>query len=137
MHFFKSKLNFLIFWKPIWLSIPRGLWPYNFFWDILFLRGQNNENITHEKIAIWKKDPHFFPKKWGPLFYNFLIRALLRPQIAIWRRANISSIIMYIRIFLNNAKYLITWSNFVGFGNSRYQQIPGIISYAFVNILCR
>ena len=50
------------------------------------------------------------------------IWALLRPQIVIRRRANISRVIIHIRIVLNNAKYLITWSNFVGFGNSRYQQ---------------
>ena len=77
--FFSQNSTFLKFWKPIWLSIPRGLWPYNFFRDILILRGQNNENITREKIAkiriaIWglrsarikklkKTDPHFFPKK--------------------------------------------------------------------------
>ena len=58
IHIFKPQLNFLEFWAPILLSIPRGLWPYNFFPDVLILRGQNYENITHEKfarhrIAIW------------------------------------------------------------------------------------
>jgi len=82
--FFSQNSTFLKFWKPIWLSIPRGLWPYNFFRDILILRGQNNENITREKIAkiriaIWglrsarikklkKTDPHFFSKKMGVCF---------------------------------------------------------------------
>ena len=151
--FFSQKSTFLKFWKPIWLSIPRGLWPYNFFPDILILRGQNHENITREifarhRIAIWglrsariknmkKTDPHFFQKKWGSVFFNFLIWALLRPQIAIRRHANISRVIIHIRIVLNNAKYLITWSNFVGFGNSRYQQKPEIISYAFEHFPCR
>ena len=75
---------FLKFWKPIWLSIPRGVWPYNFLQEILTLRGLNNENITREKIAkiriaIWglrsarikkmkKTDPNFFQKKMGVCF---------------------------------------------------------------------
>ena len=41
----------------------------------------------------WRKQtPIFFQKKWGSVFYNFLIRALLRPQIAIRRRATISRV---------------------------------------------
>ena len=66
--------NFLKFQKPILLRIPRGLWSYNFFQDILILRGQNNE-----KIRVF--------------FFNFLIQALLRPQNAIWIRAIISRVI--------------------------------------------
>ena len=42
----------------------------------------------------WRKQPPiFFQKKWGSVFFNFLIQALLRPQIAIRRRANISRVI--------------------------------------------
>ena len=80
INIFLSQIStFWKFWKPIWLSIPRGLWPYNFFQDILILRSQNNENIMREKIAriwiaIWgprsarikklkKRDPHFFGKQ--------------------------------------------------------------------------
>ena len=70
-------------------------------------------------------------------FFNFFIPALLRPQIAIGQSANISRVIIHIRIVLSNAKYLITWSNFVIFGNSRYQQNLEIIFYAFVWFLCR
>ena len=81
--FFSQNSTFLKFWKPIWLSIPRGLWPYNFFRDILILRGQNNENITREKIAqiriaIWglksvwikklKKTDPYLRKKMGVYF---------------------------------------------------------------------
>ena len=92
----------------MWLSIPRGLWPYNFFRHIFILRGPNNENITREKIAkiriairglrsarikkMKKTDPNFFQKKWRSVFYNFLIWVLLRPQIAIRRRATISRV---------------------------------------------
>ena len=55
-------------------------------------------------------------KKMGVCFLQLLIRALLRPQIAIRRRANISRVNTHIRIVINNAKYLITWSNFVRIG---------------------
>ena len=149
----KSIINFLTFQKPIQLTIPRGLWPHKFLSDILIWRGPNLEKnmreiCAHSQITIWslrsalikklkKTDPHFFSKKWGSVFLNFLIRSLLRPQIAIRQRTNISCVIIHIRIVLNNAKYLITWSNFVVFGNSRYQQNPEIISYAFVHFLCR
>ena len=104
--FFSQNSTFLKFWKPIWLSIPRGLWPYNFFPDILILRGQNNENITREKIAkiriaIWglrsawikklkKIDPHYIFKKRGSALFNFFIRGTVWSQIAIRRRATIS-----------------------------------------------
>ena len=58
--------------------------------------------VVRRRIAIWglrsarikklkKTDPHFF--KWESVFYNFLIWALLKPQIAIRWRANISRII--------------------------------------------
>ena len=65
--------------------------------------------------------------KWGSVFFNFFIPALLWPQTALRRCANISGIIIHIRTVLNNAKYLLTWSNFVGFGNSRYEKNPEII----------
>ena len=72
----------------------------------MILRGQNHENNTcdifaRRRIAIWgltsawikklkKTDPHL--KKIGSVFYNFLIRVLLRPQIAIRSCATISRI---------------------------------------------
>ena len=78
------KSRFLTELRPlpqIGLKIPRGLWPYNYFSDILILRGQNHENITREiiaqiLIASWglrsaqikklkKTDPHFFQKNGG------------------------------------------------------------------------
>jgi len=41
----------------------------------------------------WRKQtPIFFQKKWGSVLFNFFIRALLRPQIAIWHRATISRV---------------------------------------------
>ena len=56
-----------------------------------------HEIVAWWRIIIWdwsvpriKKlkitDPHFFQKKLGSVFFNFLIRALLRPQIAIRQR---------------------------------------------------
>ena len=107
--FLSQNSTFLKFLKPIWLRIPWRLWPYKFFPDILILRGQNHENITRKifarhQIAIWglrsaqiknmkKTDPPFFQKKCGSVFFNFLIQALLRPQIAIRQRAHISLVI--------------------------------------------
>ena len=74
----------------------------------MILRGQNNENITREKSRkfgsqfealgvlgskSWRKQTLiFFQKKLGSVFYNFLIRALLRPQIAIQSCATISRV---------------------------------------------
>ena len=75
-------------------------------------------------------------KKWGSVCFNFLIRELLRPQIAVQWHANILCVIIHIGIVLNNAKYLINWSNFVVFEISRYQHNPTIISYAFIHFLC-
>ena len=77
-----------------------------------------NHNMRSNHVSDQEENrPIFFPKKWGSVFLNFLIQALLRPQIAIRQHVNISRVIIHIRIVLNNAKYLITWSNFVGFGN--------------------
>ena len=46
------------------------------------------------QLKSWRKQPPiFFQKKWGSVFFNFLIQALLRPQIAIQQRANISPVI--------------------------------------------
>lgn len=62
------------------------------------------EIFARRWIAIWglrsaqikklkKTDPHFFWKKIGYVFFNFLIQALLRPQIAIRWCANILRVI--------------------------------------------
>ena len=74
--------------------------------DIFIWRSPNLEKFMHEivtrcQITIWglrsawikklkKTDPHL--KKIGSVFYNFLIRVLLRPQIAIRSCATISRI---------------------------------------------
>ena len=74
----------------------------------------------------WRKQTSiFFQKTWGSVFYNFLIRALLRPQIAIRRcatisRANFSRFgLLQIKIshknFLGNNPLGIV--NCIGFGN--------------------
>ena len=94
--------------------------------------GSRFEALGVLRSKSWRKQtPIFFQKKCGSVFFNFLIRALLRPQIAIRRPANISCVMIHIWIVLNNAKY------FVIFVNSRYQQNPEIISHAFVHFLCR
>ena len=75
MSIFRSKFNFFEILKANMVEHPKRLWPYNYFPDILILRGQIHENITREKIvrrriAIWgvrsaqikklnKTDPHF------------------------------------------------------------------------------
>ena len=98
-------LKGLKFWKKLCVKYARVVW------------------LQFEAIGVlgsksWRKQTHiFFEKKLGSVFFNFLIWALLRPQIAIRWRANISRVIIHIRMVPNNAKYLITWSNFVGFGN--------------------
>ena len=59
--------------------------------------------VARHLIAIWglrsawnkklkKTDPRYFSKKLGSVFFNFLIQALLRPQIAIRRCATISRV---------------------------------------------
>ena len=114
MPIFKSIINFLTFRKPIRLIIPRGLSPHIFSSDIMIWRGTNLDKFMQEIIVrcwiaisglrsawikIWRKQtPTFFKtknqeKKWGYIFFNFFIWALLRPQIAIRQRANISRVI--------------------------------------------
>ena len=44
----------------------------------------------------WRKQTLFFWKKWGSVFFNFFIRALLRPQIVIQRRTTILCVWKYI-----------------------------------------
>ena len=93
----------------------------------MILRGQNHENIMREifsrhQIAICglrsalikklkKTDPNFFRKECGSVFFNFLIRALLRPQIAIRQRTNISRIIFSwfwpLKIKISGKNYMV------------------------------
>ena len=84
--------------KPLWLSTPRLLWPYNFLPYISILRGQNHENIMHENVlnqelqfealpclgskSWWKLSP-YFSKKWWFVLFNFLIQCTIWSQIAI------------------------------------------------------
>ena len=73
----------------------------------------------------WRKQTLiFFQKKWGSVFYNFLIRALLRPKIAIRICANISRVNIHIRIVLNNAKYLITWIRDLNVSTESWDNFP-------------
>ena len=83
---FQPIINFLTFINPIWLTIPRGLWPKQKFSDIFIWRSPNLEKFTCEIvarrwIAIWglrsawitklkKTDPHL--KKWGLFSSTFL-----------------------------------------------------------------
>ena len=115
MPIFKSIINFLTFRKPIRLIIPRGLSPHIFSSDIMIWRGTNLDKFMQEiivrcwiaisglrsaRIKIWRKQtPTFFKtknqeKKWGYIFFNFLIWALLRPQIEIRWQAIFSRIIL-------------------------------------------
>ena len=109
MPIFKSIINFLTFRKPIRLIIPRGLSPHIFSSDIMIWRGTNLDKFMQEIIVrCWiaisglrsarikklkKTAPIFFFFKWGSVFFNFLIQALLRPQIAIRQLAHISLVI--------------------------------------------
>ena len=93
--------------KPLWLSTPRLLWPYNFLPDISILRGQNHENIMHENVlnqelqfealpclgskSWWKLSP-YFSKKWWFVLFNFLIQCTIWSQIAIPRCTIISHV---------------------------------------------
>ena len=52
--YFSQSSTFLKFQKPIWLRIPRGLWPYDFFEDFFILRGQNHKIITHGMVTWWQ-----------------------------------------------------------------------------------
>ena len=113
--------------KDTRIRISRELWPYIFLSSGIFiLRGLNHEYITHEIFAQWpihffgqtvpwikklkKTYLHYFWKK-GVCFFNFLIQALLRPQIAIKGRANISRIIFswFGPLRIENRKKII-WS---------------------------
>ena len=69
------------------------------FWKKLRVKYARVVGSRFEALGVlgsksWRKQTHiFFWKKWGSVFFMFLIRALLRPQITIWRRANISHVI--------------------------------------------
>ena len=61
--------------------------------------------LSIARIKKWKKtDPQL--KKWGSVFFNFFIGALLRPQIAVWRHATI--LYVWKLHFWENDKILIT-----------------------------
>ena len=88
---FQPIINFLTFKNPIWWTIPRGLWPKK------IVRYFYLKEPKSWKIYAWYSratlDRDFFQKKLGSVFFNFLIQALLRPQIAIRRLAHISLVI--------------------------------------------
>ena len=67
----------------------------------------------------WRKQTLiFFQKKWGSVFFNFLIRALLRPQIAI--RCCATILCVWKIYFWENDKILITLAIHVPFWSLRY-----------------
>ena len=115
MPIFKPQFDFFEILKANMIRHHERVMTIWFFPVVLIIRGQNHENITCEKIVCRRISI------WG----------------TIWWRANISHVIIHIRIVWNNAKYLITWSDFVRFANSRYQHNLEIISYAFGHFLCR
>ena len=95
---FQPIMNFLTFQKPIWLTILRGLWPKKIFrcfylkepkswniygWNSCGMLDRNFRPYECWDQKVWKTDPHFFLKKWGSVFFSFLIWAFLRPKIAI------------------------------------------------------
>ena len=103
------------------------------------------EICVRRRIAIWglrsaqinklkKADPHFFLKNWGSVFFNFLIQALLRPQIAIKGRGNISRVIIHsfkqCKISYNLIKFCRIWE----FKVSKESEDN---FYACVHFLCR
>ena len=71
------------------------------FWKKLRLKYARVVRSQFEALGVlrsksWRKQtPIFFKKKCGSVFFNFLIRALLRPQIAIRQRAHISRVIFF------------------------------------------
>ena len=75
---------------------------------IMILKGPNIETFTNEKVAWWrigiwdqilpwikmltKTDPHFSKKRWGSVFFNFLIQGMVWSHIAIHCFAIISCV---------------------------------------------
>ena len=94
----------------MWLSIPRGLWLCIFPRYFDFKGPKSWEYYAWKKSAqldcnmrpkecldkkIEENTHPFFSTKWGSVFFNFFIRALLRPQILIWWRAILYHIILF------------------------------------------
>ena len=84
------------FLTKIWLTLDIFSSGWNY--EILCVKNLHTVGLWFEALGVlrsksWRKETPFFVKKWGSIFFNVLIRALLRPQIAIRRRANISCVI--------------------------------------------
>ena len=75
-------------------------------------------NGDWDQKVVENRPSFFLEKKLGSVFFNFLIRALLRPQIAIWRRETILCI--WKIYFWENDKILITLAIYVRFWSLRY-----------------
>ena len=99
------------FQNPIWLRILRGLWPYEFWSNILILRGKNllksyvwnscmvtNQDLRPNHASdknIVENRPAFFPKKWGSFSFKFLVHGKVWPKITIHHHSTISHVIFH------------------------------------------
>ena len=85
------------------------LWK-NYAWN---MRASSDRNLRPKECPDQKlvENRTSFKKKWGSVFYNFLIQALLRPQIAIQIHANISHVIFSLFWPL---KIQISWKKLYG-----------------------
>ena len=98
MPIFKPKFTFLKFWKPIWLSIPRGLWPDNFFryfdfkcpnheknyaWNIPTMDHNLTLNHASDQRVKETRPPFVLKKNWGLFSLTFLFKARFSPKLRI------------------------------------------------------
>ena len=99
---FLHLLNWVIIFNQIWAGALNSLRYFNFeesqSWKnyAWYCRAMTNHNLRANRASdkkLKKTDLHFLKKWWGSVFFNFMIRVLLRPQITIRRRANISHVI--------------------------------------------